>query len=597
MRNPFRSGPHLEHPVGEHETKDINKAVEAGQAPVVDVKHPVDNSDGSSSIESFTAGAQDGVKKMEATTTVWDKKSLIAAYILMWVVTFVDAMQQGASFSLSAYVTSSFALHSLTAYTGVMSGIIGGVLKLPLAKILDIFGRPQGYAIMVAFLVVGLIMMAACNNVQTYAAAQIFYWIGYNGISYTIGIFVADTSHLKNRGFMFAYVSSPYIITVWITGPLATAFVNGPGWRWFYGAFAIITTVVNVPLLALFWVNYRKAVRAGTIVPTKSTRTFMESLKHYLIEFDAGGLFLLMGGLVFFLLPFSLWSYQDGLWNSALVISFFIVGGLMLIGFVLYEKFVAPKTFVPYEVLLDRTVLGACIVSGVFFISFYCWNAYFFSFLQVVSGLNITEATYVTNIYSIGSCFWSLFVGALIRWTGRFKWLAMYFGVPVTMLGTGLMIHFRQPDVDVGWVVMSQIFIAFAGGAIVITEQIAAMAATTHQYVAVVLAIEGMFSSVGGAIGGSVSAALWTGLFPANLARYLPAEAQADAATIYGDLTKQLSYPKGTPTRYAIEQAYGESQKYMAVASTAILVVAIGGVLMWRDINVKNFKQVKGRVL
>lgn len=179
MRNPFRSGPHLEHPVGDYgETKDINKAVEAGQAPVVDVKHPIDNSDGNSSVESFTAGAQDGVKKMEATTTVWDKKSLIAAYILMWIVTFVDAMQQGASFSLSAYVTSSFALHSLTAYTGVMAGIIGGVLKLPLAKILDIFGRPQGYAIMVAFLVVGLIMMAACNNVQTYAAAQIFYWIG-----------------------------------------------------------------------------------------------------------------------------------------------------------------------------------------------------------------------------------------------------------------------------------------------------------------------------------------------------------------------------------------------------------------------------------
>ena len=79
MGNLFRSGPHLEQPVVDHgETKDTNKAVEAGQAPVVDVKHPVDNSD-SSSLESFTAEAQDGTKKMEATTTVWDKRSLIAA--------------------------------------------------------------------------------------------------------------------------------------------------------------------------------------------------------------------------------------------------------------------------------------------------------------------------------------------------------------------------------------------------------------------------------------------------------------------------------------------------------------------------------------
>jgi hypothetical protein len=97
---------------------------------------------------------------------------------MMWVFTFVDAIQQGASFSFSLYVTSAFNQHSLTAYIGVMSGTIGGVLKLPLAKILDIFGRPQGYGIMIAFLTVGLIMMAACDNVQTYVAAQIFYWIG-----------------------------------------------------------------------------------------------------------------------------------------------------------------------------------------------------------------------------------------------------------------------------------------------------------------------------------------------------------------------------------------------------------------------------------
>ncbi|KAJ8109316.1 hypothetical protein OPT61_g7547 [Boeremia exigua] len=339
MRNPFRSGPHLEEPVAEYgETKDINKAVEAGQAPVVDVKHPVDNSDGASSVESFTAGAQDGVKKMEATTTVWDRKSLIAAYVMMWIITFVDAMQQGTSLTLTAYVTSSFSKHSLTAYTGVMSGIIGGVLKLPLAKILDIFGRPQGFALMAAFLIVGLILMAACNNVQTYAAAQIFYWIGYNGMSYVISIFIADTSHLKNRAFMFAYVSSPYIITVWVTGPLAAAYLAGPGWRWFYGSFAIITLVVVSPLLALFWVNYRKAVRAGIVVPTKSSRGFVEAVKYYAVEFDVGGLFLLMGGLVFLLLPFSLYSYQEGQWKSAFVISFLVIGVVMLLGFVLYSS-------------------------------------------------------------------------------------------------------------------------------------------------------------------------------------------------------------------------------------------------------------------
>ena len=87
-------------------------------------------------------------------------------------------MQQNMTFQLTPYVTSAFQAHSLTAATSVMSGLIGGISKLPLAKILDIWGRPQGFALMVASLTLGLIMMASCNNVETYAAAQVFYWLG-----------------------------------------------------------------------------------------------------------------------------------------------------------------------------------------------------------------------------------------------------------------------------------------------------------------------------------------------------------------------------------------------------------------------------------
>jgi len=87
-------------------------------------------------------------------------------------------MQQGMSGSLTPYVTSSFQRHSLTATTGIFSSLIGGLIKLPLAKVLDIFGRPQGFFVCMWIMVIGLIMMAACQNVETYAAAQVFYWVG-----------------------------------------------------------------------------------------------------------------------------------------------------------------------------------------------------------------------------------------------------------------------------------------------------------------------------------------------------------------------------------------------------------------------------------
>ncbi len=96
----------------------------------------------------------------------------------IWTIYFVNSLQEGMSFALKPYVTSSFYLHSLTATTDIMSSFIGGLFKLPLAKILDIWGRPHGFALSIIFLVIGLVAMAGCNNVETYAAAQVFYWIG-----------------------------------------------------------------------------------------------------------------------------------------------------------------------------------------------------------------------------------------------------------------------------------------------------------------------------------------------------------------------------------------------------------------------------------
>ncbi|KAK3385511.1 major facilitator superfamily domain-containing protein [Podospora didyma] len=550
-----------------------------------------------SDTDAISLDAQPGVQKVEAMTKTWSRGHLITAYITIWVIFFVDAMQQGMSSSLTPYVTTSFYAHSLTATTGIMSGLIAGLFKLPLAKILDIWGRPQGFVLMLTSLVIGLIMMAACNGVEMYAAAQVFYWLGYNGITYTISVFIADTSALKNRALMFAFASSPYIITVWVGGPLATAFLNGPGFRWGFGAFAIITPVVCLPLIALFWINYRKAEKAGLIPKRESNRTFSQSVWYYVIEFDLCGLLLITTGLALFLLAFNLPTYQTEGWKAPIIICFFIFGGLLIISFAFFEKYVAPKTFIPYELLMDRTVLGACILSATLFVSFYIWDAFFGSFLQVVNGLSITEASYVTNIYSIGSCFWSLIVGVLIRWSGRFKWLALYFGVPVTILGVGLMITFRQPDVNIGYIVMCQIFIAFSGGTLVICEQMAVMAVTSHQYIAVVLAIESMFSSVGGAVGLTVASAIWNGVFPVRLAEYLPAEEMPNIADIYSKLTTQLSYPIGSPTRDAINQAYGDAQKYMLIAATVVQVISLASVIVWRDIKVSDFKQVKGVVV
>ena len=240
---------------------------------------------------------------------------------------------------------------------------------------------------------------------------------------------------------------------------------------------------------------------------------------------------------------------------------------------------------------------GACVLGAVLFISYCCWTSLFSSFLQVVNNLSVTEASYVVQIYGLGSSLAAIATGIAIRHTGRFKAITLYVAIPTYTLFMGLMIYFRQSTMSIGYIVMCQIFISFAAGVIIITPPIAAMSAASHQDIAAVVAIVSMFSSVGGAIGSTVAGTIWQAIFPAKLLEYLPAEEQQNLLSIYSMLEIQLSYEVGTPARIAIQRAYADAQAMMLTAGTAIWVVAFVAVAFWRNTDIRDLKQVRGQVI
>lgn len=183
----------------------------------------------------------------------------------------------------------------------------------------------------------------------------------------------------------------------------------------------------------------------------------------------------------------------------------------------------------------------------------------------------------------------------MIRYTGRFKWLGLA-AVPIFALSTALLIYFRHPGTPFSLIVMTQILSAFSGGTLVMTEQLAAMSAVPHNEVAIVLALEGLFTSIGGSIGQSISGAIWTNLMPEKLLEYLPAEQKGSMRRIYGSLDVQLSFPVGSPTRDAIIKAYGYVQRRMLISGVCFMPLALGCVLLWRNIDVKGRQQTRGVV-
>lgn len=299
----------------------------------------------------------------------------------------------------------------------------------------------------------------------------------------------------------------------------------------------------------------------------------------------------MIGGTILFLTSFNIAGNTEGQWKSAKIIAMMVVGFCVLVAFVIYERWLAPKPFIPFRLITDRTVIGACLLDITYQISYYCWASYFTSYLQVVYNASLTQAGYISAIFDFMDPIWLIGCGFLIRKTGYFKWL-LCCSVPLYLLASGLMIYFRQPGHNVGYMCMCQIFLAVGGGTMILIEQVAVLAAASHEDYAAMLALLSTFGNIGGAVGSSVSGAIWTNTLPVKLREYLPAELKDQWEDIYESLDIQLSYPVGSPGRIAIQNAYAFSQRNMMIAGTAIMGLSIAWVLMMRNIKVHNNKDL-----
>ncbi|KAI1293166.1 MFS general substrate transporter [Xylaria venustula] len=558
------------------------------------VNNNVDN--GAPEFEDDSASSQhvqEGVKQVEGIATVFSKKTLIAMFILLYLVSFIDSLAQSVGDSLTPYVTSSFGEHGLLTTANLIARIIGGVISLTIAKVIDIWGRCEGFIVMVIITIIGEILKAVSKNIESFAAGTILYWVGHIGMNYVITIMLSDFSTLRNRLILFGLQSTPSIATVFAGSRIADLFYHHTYYRWAFGAFAIILAAFAAPVCVLFIWSQRKALREGIIQPRQRSRTTWEATKHYFVEFDVVGMFLTVFGFVFLLLPFSLTGYAPYGWRTPYIIAMFILGGVLLAAFVIWERYFAPVQYFPFKYLKDRTILGACGLYGIMFLSIFCWDAYYGSYLQVVHGLSITTSNYVLNGLSLASNFIGPFVGLFISRTGALKWAAIG-GIPFVVLGTVLLVEFRKPGTHVGLLVLFQILNGIGDGIWAPVGQLAVMASVPHQQVAVGLALYGLFGSIGSAIGNAIAGAIWNNVLPQKLEEFLPADVKNQTAEIFGSIVVQQSYPFGTPERDAIVAAYGDVQRKLVIAGSAFLPLAVIFIFVWKNINVKKLEATHG---
>lgn len=91
----------------------------------------------------------------------------------MWLLYFVNSMQSNVLSSLMPFITSDFSAHSLLNTVDVVAGAMSSAVYIPLAKLMDVWGRAEGFMFMTVLSTLSLVMMAGCNNLYTYCAANV----------------------------------------------------------------------------------------------------------------------------------------------------------------------------------------------------------------------------------------------------------------------------------------------------------------------------------------------------------------------------------------------------------------------------------------
>ncbi|KAJ5156379.1 siderochrome-iron transporter [Penicillium capsulatum] len=541
--------------------------------------------------------AQAGVQKAEAAALVYTKKVIIGIILWIWVCYFMLAFHQAILSNMSQYVFADFKNAPQVTTSYITSDVVAGVMRLPLAKTLNLWGRAEGLIISLVIYLIGIIILAACNGASAYAAGYTLYFIGYDCIYLILEIFIVDTTGLRNRAWAFAFSTTPFICTAF-TAPLAvTSFLNGAGWRWSFGVFAIVQPFVFLPLAGVFKYYEQKAKKLNVYKKESSGRSVLKSIVHYIHEFDLIGALILLAAFILFLLPFGLASWGRSEYSSAKFIAMVVIGIVLFPVFAIWEKFFARTHFIRYQVFKNRSVTGACFLAAVLNFNFVLWDTWLQNYILCIYNIGQTFTGYTMQTYNVGSTFWSVIVGIWIYKTKHFKYLVLFFGLPLMVLGSGLMIHFRGSVHGIGYLIMCQIFIAFAGGTCVIGEDMAIMAGADRDGIPMALALLNLFFSVGGAIGRAVISSIYSNTFFSTLQNNLPADMKSNATDIFlGGISTQLSYQPGSPTREAINSAYSMVQRQGCIASTAILVLGFPAIMMWKNYNVDK-KQVKGTVI
>ncbi|WZH40738.1 LOW QUALITY PROTEIN: major facilitator superfamily domain-containing protein [Fusarium acuminatum] len=458
---------------------------------------------------------------------------------------FLAALDTTIVATLSVPISDSFGSLNLVSWLG-SSYLIANAACQPLSgRLTDIFSRRSGLIVCNILFGIGTLACGLATSKWVLLAGRIVAGMGGGGLNAIVAFLASDFVPLRRRGVIQGFVHICYSV--------------GAG----LGGFRVPLIVVSTTLVFF------------TLRSAPSTQN--ETDKSKLSRVDFLGAFTLSLTLVLLLLTLNSGGNIVP-WNHPLVFVSASLSIVAAISFSFVETRWAKEPIIPMHLLLDRSVLAACMMNCLITMTLFMATLYVPIFFQV-NGLSTSASGLRLLPQSIGTSVSSLTCGFIVKRTGKYRTLGL---VVIASSALGF-IGLSTMTVETSTILIL-IYILLVGvgyGGMLSISVIATVAAVSPDEQAVATSAIYAFQSTGSTVGVTVASVVYQNLLQHGLHQRFDTE--RGSAEVIERILKSLDELKHLPEGWVkgVYEAYAVAVRgvFLSGLGLAVLGLVATGVL------------------
>ncbi|XAO22611.1 hypothetical protein I312_101384 [Cryptococcus bacillisporus CA1280] len=455
----------------------------------------------------------------------------------LWCATFLVAFDSTLVSTLLSDIGSAFNASTQVSWLGTAYLLSVCCFTPVYGRLSDLIGRRNAHLTGLTLFTLGTFGCAIAPSMPFLIVARFLAGAGGGGVASVSAILMTDLVDLRHRGLYQGWANITYGVGAGLGGPVGGWISDNFGWRLAFHI-QVPLLVLNAILIHTFVIvpqqepspapQSNSSSRSGILdaLPISKPANGLQTWKTKLVRIDYLGSFILALTVSSLLLAMSIktsatkFDGSDYAFSDPIIWGLFVCSGLFAIAFLVVESYYSPEPILPLKLLTRRTPVAIALSSftmvTVQFSVLYNIPL-FFTIVQQRSSSS-SGAHLLPNSILIGAG--SLFVGWIMRRTGKYWWLGVDCAVLIVVSSIGMCFWKKDSPEWLTWIAQAPGGFGYAG---VLTTSLVALMTHVQRAgkgeTAVATSMTYLFRTVGQVLGVAISSAIVQSIVQKDLVR------------------------------------------------------------------------------